>query len=1102
MKTKSFLVLGILIMHIAVIAQVKIGNNPTTINSASLLELETTNQGFVMPRVSISSISSSSPLASGLLTGTIVYNTNSGITGGSGAGIYLWDGTKWVVVSTGASASSSSWLLTGNSGLSSANFLGTTDNVSMRFRTNNIQRLIIDSLGNVGIGISNPGYALSVLAASNPLYLSGLQATATFTADSILTVYNGVVKKAPYSALTASTTNSLNLSGNTLTSTVNGVAATSSAVSGINNTSSANTLSTTINGVTGATVPIINSNTKTWTQSGGITTTVNGVASNITPASGTITNVLGYNSTGAPVYQAYSSVSPTDWHITGNSGTTSGNFLGTTDNVSMRFRTNNIQRMIIDSLGNIGIGISNPAYALSVLSASNPLYLSGVQTTAALSTDSVLTIYNGVVKKSPSSAFIPVTTNTLALSGNTLTSTVNGVAATSSAVSGVNNTSSANILSTTVNGVAGTTVPIINTNTNTLTQAGGLVNTVNGVAATTPIATGTVSNVLGYNASGTPVYQTASTVLSGATTNVLNLSGNALTSTVNGVAATSSAVSGVNNTSSANALSTTVNGIAGTTVPIINTNTNTLTQAGGLVTTVNGVAATTPIATGTVNNVLGYDASGTPVYQSINNINLSTAWNLTGNTGTTAGTNYIGTTDNVDFVTKTNGTERMRVLANGHVGIGITNPSYTLGVKDTMEIRRVGSLSTLLFTNTAGTGDFRIGGDGGDIFWQGGGGRALQMGSYWTTILGGDRQTSTYPAFISSLTGTSVLVLGQRDASVPLGVQANSTNQSANLTEWRNSAGTVLSALNKNGYLGIGTASPSYPLSVFAASNPLYLSGVQNTSTFTTDSILTINAGIVKKAAYSALSGSTTNTLALSGNVLTSTVNGVAATSSAVSSIGNTSSANTLSTTVNGIAGTTVPIINTNTNTLTQAGGLVTTVNGVAATTPIATGTVSNVLGYNASGAPVYQTASTVLNGATTHTLTLSTNTLTSTVNGVVATSNSVSGVGNTSSANILSTTVNGVAGTTVPIINTNTNTLTQAGGLVNTVNGVAATTPIATGTVSNVLGYNASGAPVYQTASTVLSGATTNVLNLSGNALTSTVNGVAATSSAVSGVK
>lgn len=57
-------------------------------------------------------------------------------------------------------------------------------------------------------------------------------------------------------------------------------------------------------------------------------------------------------------------------------------------------------------------------------------------------------------------------------------------------------------------------------------------------------------------------------------------------------------------------------------------------------------------------------------------------WSLTGNTGTTAGTNFLGTTDSQDLVLKTNNTEKVRVKTDGKVGIGEVNPSdATLEVK-------------------------------------------------------------------------------------------------------------------------------------------------------------------------------------------------------------------------------------------------------------------------------------------------------------------------------------------------------------------------------------------------------------------------------------
>lgn len=45
-------------------------------------------------------------------------------------------------------------------------------------------------------------------------------------------------------------------------------------------------------------------------------------------------------------------------------------------------------------------------------------------------------------------------------------------------------------------------------------------------------------------------------------------------------------------------------------------------------------------------------------------------WSLTGNAGTTPGTNFIGTTDIKDLVFKTNNSERIRLTSQGRLGIG------------------------------------------------------------------------------------------------------------------------------------------------------------------------------------------------------------------------------------------------------------------------------------------------------------------------------------------------------------------------------------------------------------------------------------------------
>jgi hypothetical protein len=75
-------------------AQVKIGNNPNTINANSLLELESTNKGFLPPRVALNSLSSVLPLTATVPTGMLVFSTGGALMDG----YYYWNGTQWVML--------------------------------------------------------------------------------------------------------------------------------------------------------------------------------------------------------------------------------------------------------------------------------------------------------------------------------------------------------------------------------------------------------------------------------------------------------------------------------------------------------------------------------------------------------------------------------------------------------------------------------------------------------------------------------------------------------------------------------------------------------------------------------------------------------------------------------------------------------------------------------------------------------------------------------------------------------------------------------------------------------------------------------------------
>ena len=56
-------------------------------------------------------------------------------------------------------------------------------------------------------------------------------------------------------------------------------------------------------------------------------------------------------------------------------------------------------------------------------------------------------------------------------------------------------------------------------------------------------------------------------------------------------------------------------------------------------------------------------------------LNADASWVTHGNSGTDASINFIGTTDNVDFVIRTNNIERLRVKNDGNIGIGTNNPN-------------------------------------------------------------------------------------------------------------------------------------------------------------------------------------------------------------------------------------------------------------------------------------------------------------------------------------------------------------------------------------------------------------------------------------------
>ncbi|MFL5762498.1 MAG: beta strand repeat-containing protein [Bacteroidia bacterium] len=110
------------------------------------------------------------------------------------------------------------------------------------------------------------------------------------------------------------------------------------------------------------------------------------------------------------------------------------------------------------------------------------------------------------------------------------------------------------------------------------------------------------------------------------------------------------------------------------------------------------INGTLKLADGTegLNKVLTSDASGNATWQTP--ASASSGWNLTGNTGTTAGTNFVGTTDLKDLVIKTNGTERIRVLSTGNVGIGTSAPNQQLEITGNFRLPATTSTTGIIYS--------------------------------------------------------------------------------------------------------------------------------------------------------------------------------------------------------------------------------------------------------------------------------------------------------------------------------------------------------------------------------------------------------------------
>ncbi|RXK81015.1 hypothetical protein [Filimonas effusa] len=126
-------------------AQLKVGDNPTTITKSAVLELESQRQGFLLPRLSDTTLINGYNPPDGML----IY-LQSGT--GTNRGLYLRKSGQWQRVTTD-STNNRSWSLNGNV-VSPGDSLGSTNAADVIFIANSVERMRLRSGGAVAFSDS------------------------------------------------------------------------------------------------------------------------------------------------------------------------------------------------------------------------------------------------------------------------------------------------------------------------------------------------------------------------------------------------------------------------------------------------------------------------------------------------------------------------------------------------------------------------------------------------------------------------------------------------------------------------------------------------------------------------------------------------------------------------------------------------------------------------------------------------------------------------------------------------------------------------------------------------------------------------------------
>lgn len=146
MLQKRYVMTGLFLLcgcYALMCQQLKLGSNPTTLIKSALLELSSTNQGLLFPRLSDTVVINTSSPPDGM----VIYFTPT-------RQLMLRMNGSWQPLVSGTATAANAWLLTGNT-VGTLRILGTLDNFDLPIYTNNVERMRISNGGNVAIGATS-----------------------------------------------------------------------------------------------------------------------------------------------------------------------------------------------------------------------------------------------------------------------------------------------------------------------------------------------------------------------------------------------------------------------------------------------------------------------------------------------------------------------------------------------------------------------------------------------------------------------------------------------------------------------------------------------------------------------------------------------------------------------------------------------------------------------------------------------------------------------------------------------------------------------------------------------------------------------------------